>query len=142
MIRFRTSAGVYAVPIERAVAVRGAAEVLPLPSPAAGVAGVLDLDGDVIPVVGLLGGGDGHVLVVAGLGGRSVGLLTHEVTGLADVASDALGPPPPGQRDPLVSAVARFDGDTAFVVDVDALAARVPAAVAPAPKEEPWQHAS
>jgi chemotaxis signal transduction protein len=126
MIRFRTSGGAYAVPIEHAVAVRGAGEVRALPSPADGVAGVLAHADGTVPVLTALGAGSGHVLLVADADGRAVGVQTEEVTGLEEVAADAVGPAPAGQEHALVTAVARFRGDAAFVVDVGALARSVP----------------
>jgi chemotaxis signal transduction protein len=77
--------------------------VLPYPDPKPGVAGLLYRDGDTVPVVSPLGAARGQVLVLDG-GGTSIGLLVDEVVGIERVQGEA-GPPPAGQRSPLVAGV-------------------------------------
>lgn len=120
LVRFRTAAGTYAVPIEQTLEVRLATGVVPLPSPSTGVAGVIERDGTTLPVVSVLGGGSRHVVVVTD-GGEPAGLLADEVLGVARVPDASMGPPPPGQEEPLVHAVVREDGGMTFVVDVPEL---------------------
>lgn len=131
MVRFATGSGPWAVGVEHAVEVRPVSAMRALPSARPDVAGVIDRDGAAVPVVRtLLGGGphpdaggdDGrHVLVVRS-GDCTVGMLVEEVTGVVRVPSDAIGPAPAGQHDPLIGATVRDGAELTFLVDVDELA--------------------
>lgn len=124
MVRFRTHDGTYAIPVANAVEVRRSSTVITLPSPAVGVAGIIERNGATLPVVRALGGGTRHVLVVAS-GDDAVGLLVEEVTGVFTVSDAEIGAAPPGQDGPLVDGVlSEADGMT-FVVDVGELINRV-----------------
>lgn len=120
MVRFRTSDAVYYVPVANTLEVRSISTLVPLPAPTPGVAGVIERDGTTLPVVRALGEGSRHVLLISAY--RSpVGVLVEEVTGIVEVTEDAMGPPPPGQDDPLVKAVICEDDGLSFVVDVGEL---------------------
>lgn len=122
VVRFRTGTGTYAVPVEQAREVRAADGVVPLPSPGAGVAGMLRRGDEAVPVLDVLGGGGRHVLVVESQG-RVFGLVAEEVLGVETVGR--IDPAPPGQDHPLVAGVVQEADELLLVADVDALARTV-----------------
>jgi chemotaxis signal transduction protein len=104
VVSFRSGGHDWAVALERVQQVMGARGLVPLPDPKPGVAGLLHRDGQTVTVVSPLGGGQpGQVLVLED-GGTSIGLLVDEVVGIDRVVDEA-GPPPAGQRSPLVAGV-------------------------------------
>jgi chemotaxis signal transduction protein len=103
VVSFRSGGQDWAVALDRVQRVLAARSVLPYPDPKPGVAGLLYRDGDTVPVVSPLGAARGQVLVLDG-GGTSIGLLVDEVVGIERVQGEA-GPPPAGQRSPLVAGV-------------------------------------
>jgi chemotaxis signal transduction protein len=104
VVSFRSGGQHWAVALERVRRVLAARDLLPLPDPRPGVAGLLYRDGDTVPVLSPLGGGQlGQVLVLDDHG-RSFGLLVDEVIGIERVPGQP-GPTPPGQRSPLVAGV-------------------------------------
>ena len=104
VVSFRSGGQHWAVALERVEGVLAARGLLPLPDPRPGVAGLLHRDGDPVPVLSPLGGGQlGQVLVLDDHG-RSFGLLVDEVIGIERVPGGP-GPVPPGQRSPVVAGV-------------------------------------
>jgi chemotaxis signal transduction protein len=103
LVSFRTGGQDWAVALDRVEQVLAARGLLPLPDPEPGVAGLLVRDGATITVLSPFGAADGQVLVLDDHG-TTVGLLVDEVTGIQRV-EDAAGPPPAGQRSPLVAGV-------------------------------------
>ena len=104
VVSFRSGGQHWAVALERVEGVLAARGLLPLPDPRPGVAGLLHRDGDTVPVLSPLGGGQlGQVLVLDDHG-RSFGLLVDEVIGIERVPGGP-GPVPPGQRSPVVAGV-------------------------------------
>jgi chemotaxis signal transduction protein len=103
VVAFRSGGRDWAVALERVRRVLAARGLVPFPDPRPGVAGLLHRDGDTVPVLCPLGAGGGQVLVLDG-DGTSIGLLVDEVVGIERVQGDP-GPPPPGQRSPLVAGV-------------------------------------
>jgi chemotaxis signal transduction protein len=108
VVSFRSGGQDWAVALERVRRVLGARSLLPLPDPRPGVAGLLHRDGQTVTVVSPLGGGQpgqvpGQVLVVDD-GRAAIGLLVDEVVGIQRIQEEA-GPPPAGQRSPLVAGV-------------------------------------
>jgi chemotaxis protein methyltransferase CheR len=119
VVSFRSGGQHWAVAIDRVQRVLAARGLLPLPDPKPGVAGLLYRDGDTVPVLSALGGGQlGQVLVLDDRG-RSVGLLVDEVIGIERVGGRP-GPVPPGQRSPLVAGVLPGT-DPRLLLDVAAL---------------------
>jgi chemotaxis signal transduction protein len=119
VVTFRSGGRDWAVGLERVRRVLAARELVPFPDPRPGVAGLLHRDGDTIPVLSPLGAAGGQVLVLDG-DGASLGLLVDEVVGIARVQGDP-GPPPPGQRSPLIAGV--LGGERPLLLlDVAALA--------------------
>jgi chemotaxis methyl-accepting protein methylase/chemotaxis signal transduction protein len=119
VVSFRSGGQRWAVALERVQRVLAARGLLPLPDPRPGVAGLLHRDGDTVPVLSALGGGQlGQVLVLDDRG-RSFGLLVDEVIGIERVPGRP-GPVPPGQRSPLVAGVLPGT-DPLLLLDVAAL---------------------
>ena len=103
VVSFRSGGQDWAVALDRVQRVMAARGLLPFPDPRPGVAGLLYRDGDTVPVVSPLGAASGQVLVLDD-NGTSIGLLVDEVVGIERVPGET-GPPPPGQRSPLVAGV-------------------------------------
>jgi chemotaxis signal transduction protein len=103
VVSFRSGGQDWAVALDRVQRVLAARGLLPFPDPRPGVAGLLYRDGDTVPVVSPLGAASGQVLVLDD-NGTSIGLLVDEVVGIERVPGET-GPPPPGQRSPLVAGV-------------------------------------
>ncbi|MBW3668588.1 MAG: chemotaxis protein CheW [Actinobacteria bacterium] len=122
VVRFRTGSGTYAVPVEHAREVRSADGVVPLPSPGAGVAGMLRHGDETVPVLDVLGAGGRHVLVVEA-DGRVFGVVAEEVLGVEAVPR--IDPAPSGQDHPLLAGVVHERDELLLVADVDALARTV-----------------
>jgi chemotaxis signal transduction protein len=103
VVSFRSGGQDWAVALDRVQRVLAARGLLPFPDPRPGVAGLLYRDGDTVPVVSPLGAASGQVLVLDD-NGTSIGLLVDEVIGIERVQGET-GPPPAGQRSPLVAGV-------------------------------------
>ena len=103
VVSFRSGGQDWAVALDRVQRVLAARGLLPFPDPRPGVAGLLYRDGDTVPVVSPLGAASGQVLVLDD-NGTSIGLLVDEVVGIERVQGKT-GPPPAGQRSPLVAGV-------------------------------------
>jgi chemotaxis signal transduction protein len=103
VVSFRSGGQDWAVALDRVQRVLAPRGLLPVPDPRPGVAGLLYRDGDTVPVVSPLGAASGQVLVLED-NGTSIGLLVDEVVGIERVQGEA-GPPPAGQRSPLVAGV-------------------------------------
>ena len=103
VVSFRSGGQDWAVALDRVQRVLAARGLLPFPDPKPGVAGLLYRDGDTVPVVSPLGAASGQVLVLDD-NGTSIGLLVDEVVGIERVQGET-GPPPAGQRSPLVAGV-------------------------------------
>jgi chemotaxis signal transduction protein len=103
VVSFRSGGQDWAVALDRVQRVMAARGLLPFPDPRPGVAGLLYRDGDTVPVVSPLGAASGQVLVLDD-NGTSIGLLVDEVVGIERVPGET-GPPPAGQRSPLVAGV-------------------------------------
>jgi chemotaxis signal transduction protein len=119
MVSFRSGGQDWAVALDRVERVLAAGSLLPLPDPEPGVAGLLHRDGATITVLSPFGADHGQVLVLDDHG-TSVGLLVDEVTGIERVEG-AAGPPPAGQRSPLVAGVLG-GGQPLLLLDVGVLA--------------------
>lgn len=123
VVDFRTAAGRYCVPVDAAVAVRFASGLIDLPSPRAGVVGILP-DDQPITVLSVLGSGRHHVLVLAA-GGHTFGLLVEEVTGLSRIDDGDIHVAPDGQAEALISGMIRRDDGVVLVADPAAMASRL-----------------
>jgi chemotaxis signal transduction protein len=124
VVRFRTGSGQYAVPVEHARQVCSASGLSPLPGARAGVVGILRNGDDALTVVSVLGSGEDQVLVLDP-DERPFGVLVEEVTGVSTIDDAAVGPPPSGQNDDLVTGVIATASGLVFLVDAAALAKRL-----------------
>lgn len=113
-----------------ALDVSDAGEVVPfeglelLPAPLPHVLGLLRTGEAVLPVLGALATTGSHVVVVRA-GAERFGLLVGVVTAVVRLRDDELGPPPAGQAEGLVRAVAGGAAGGALVLDAHALARRL-----------------
>lgn len=123
MVRFHTSTGVFAVPVESTRAVRHATGLVPLPDQRADIAGVLPGQPP-MTVLAVLGAGGEYVLVLTS-GAMEYGLQVLEVLGVERVDSARLGPAPRGQEGALVTGTLYGSGDLVLIVDPDEMAARL-----------------
>jgi purine-binding chemotaxis protein CheW len=124
IVRFRTSRGEFALPVEQVKEVRRAGELALLPAAQADVAGVITRGDDVLPVLSVLGTDGDHVIVVEVEGVR-FGLLVDEVTGVRRVEDSDVGPPPRGQEGAGVSASIVEGAGVVLVLDPLALRRRL-----------------
>ena len=124
LVRFRTPAGEYALPVERVTEVRSSAGISPLPEPRPGVAGLLRRGDDVLTVLAVLGDAGDHVVLLEEEG-LTFGLLVTEVLGVRTVAEDDIGPPPTGQDGTMVSGVVVGEDGLVLLLDSVALRARL-----------------
>jgi chemotaxis signal transduction protein len=125
MVRFRAQGGGhYAVPVQDVRQVRVTDHLSLLPSGREGVAGLIRQGDVAMPVLSVLGS-DGDRLLVLEVDGRRFGLLVEEVSGVADVDEQRLGPPPEGQAGTLVTGVLDLGQDMALVIDAGLLARQV-----------------
>jgi chemotaxis signal transduction protein len=123
-VRFRTPNGEYAVAVEHAREVCNASGVLPLPAARPGVAGLLRRGDDSLTVLSVLSPGGNHVLVLDP-GEKMFGILVDEVTGVANIDDQAIGPAPDGQQDELVAGVISTPGGLVLLLDAAATARRL-----------------
>lgn len=123
VVHFRTAGGRYCVRVEATRSVQLASGLVALPSPRAGVVGILPAEVP-ITVLSLLGGGRGHVLVMAA-NGQTFGLLVEEVTGLSRIDESTIQVAPEGQDQALISGVISGADGLVLVADPDALAGRL-----------------
>jgi len=130
LVHFRCSTGVYAVPVEHAREVRLLTACRSLPEARPNVMGVVEGWGgqreETLTVVDTLGGGGEHLLILD-RGDQPFGLLVEAVCGIIRVDESALGPPPEGQRSPVISGAARTEAGLLLLVDVNLLEATLSA---------------
>ena len=124
VVRFRAPAGQYALPVEHVTEVRSSHGLTPLPEPRPGVAGLMRRGDDALTVLSILGEPGDHVIVIDE-GGRTFGLLVTQVTGVHEVADDAIGPPPSGQDGAAVSGVLIGEDGLVLLLDCAALSGRL-----------------
>jgi len=124
IVRFRTPNGEFAVPVEQVTEVRLADGMRPLPSPRAGVAGVLADRDRALTVLSVLGSEGQHVIVVDD-GSLTFGLLVDEVLGVQHVDEGAIDPPPAGQDRAVVAGVVAGDGNVVLLLDLAVLRGRL-----------------
>ena len=102
LITFRINAQEFCVDIRLVREIRGWAPATPLPQAPAYVVGVINLRGAVLPILDLSGRlGLGmtvptarHVIIVARVGGRTVGLLVEAVSDILSISEEMIQPTP------------------------------------------------
>lgn len=115
MVRFDSGGTAYGVPLLSARSVRTTEGLIPLPEPAAGVAGLIP-GNPPLTVISPLRATGGHILVMEA-GQKRFGLLVDRVTGICRVAEDEIRPAPEGQDRSLVSG--SFDSEGVLVLIAD-----------------------
>lgn len=123
VVRFTTATGSYAVPVDAAREVRKARPLRPLPAPRPGIAGILERDGDAMPVLDALGAGADHVLVLEA-DEHVFGLLVGEVEGVGWLDDTSISPAPAGQDADVVTGSVADGADLVLIVDPIALLGR------------------
>lgn len=121
MVRFRTAQGVCLVHAECVLQVRDAAEVRPFPGHRVGVVGLIEKDGQAVPVLGTMGPARDHV-VLFGVDMRTFGVAVEEVLGVARVVESDIGPPPAGGTNALIAGVVKGAGGFELLISAGALA--------------------
>jgi purine-binding chemotaxis protein CheW len=140
-VSFVLAGGSYCLPVDRVVQILRNENVLHVPKAPPFVVGVVNLRGDVIPVLDLrmrLGlpaedSGRRRRILVAQLGKRSYGLLVDEVREIVELEEGAVSEDSAtlfGARSPYVSAVAR-KGEALYLL-LDLAAALAPQQASPA----------
>ena len=122
VVCFRAGSGDYAVAVEQVREVRAGDILMPLPSPRAGIVGLLSVGHNALAVVDTLGSEGGQVLLLDRAEG-AFGLRVEEVTGVERIGE--LGPPPPGQDGELIEGVITADDRVTLLVSVDKLGERI-----------------
>lgn len=119
-----------AVPISRVREIIRDAAPRPLPEAPPWVDGVIDLRGQVVPVVDLaarLGqtaeGSDDRRIVIVELGDGTVGMTVDGVREVLPVPADAIDPPPPGVAAGYVEGIAKVGDRLIVLIEVETLLA-------------------
>lgn len=120
MVCFRAPGATYCLPLDVAVSVRTADDLVPLPDPAPEVVGIIP-GSPPLTVISPFGSTGAHIIVVEAAEKR-FGLMVDEVTGLRSVDEADIRPAPTGQGRALVSGTVDTDGQLVFVADPTALA--------------------
>ena len=132
LIAFRIGDQEFCVDIRAVREIRGWAPATPLPGAPAYVRGVINLRGAVLPLVdlsGRLGLGSAvssarHVIIVARLGMRTVGLLVEAVSDILSISEDAIQATPDVACDTVrsfVKGVIPMDGRMISLIALDGL---------------------
>lgn len=124
VVRFRADRARYAVPVEYVERVHAVASLIPLPHPNDGVEGVLEVEGEPMPVLSILTKTARYVLELNVCSDR-FGLLVDEVLDVFETAVSAVQAPPKGQARSLISGALPESEDAlmTMLLDVDELAA-------------------
>ncbi|MFW2342243.1 chemotaxis protein CheW [Brevundimonas sp.] len=132
LIAFRIGDQEFCVDIRAVREIRGWAPATPLPGAPAYVRGVINLRGAVLPIVdlsGRLGLGSAvpsarHVIIVARLGMRTVGLLVEAVSDILSISEETIQPTPDVACDTVrsfVKGVIPMDGRMISLIALDGL---------------------
>ena len=132
LIAFRIGDQEFCVDIRAVREIRGWAPATPLPGAPGYVRGVINLRGAVLPIVdlsGRLGLGSAvpsarHVIIVARLGMRTVGLLVEAVSDILSISEEAIQPTPDVACDTVrsfVKGVIPMDGRMISLIALDGL---------------------
>ena len=110
---FDTASGSYAVPVEQSVRVLAAPTVTPLPDPRPHVLGLVDHDGEMIPLVAIsdaVATGDAHHVLVVDAGERRLAVAAGHVSGVRHITTQEITGPPRGQDQQVITGVVAADG--------------------------------
>lgn len=134
LVAFEVGGVAYAVDIQRVREILRPMPVVPLPHLPAGIVGVVDHRGDVVPIIdlrerfGAVASGQEREVrwVVVTRGARLLGLVVDRVTAVLGTQDAEAREPPAiaaGQRDRGIKAARSIGGRLLFVLDVDTVAA-------------------
>jgi chemotaxis signal transduction protein len=123
MVCFTAAKADYCVPVQAARSVRPVDGLISLPDPNPDVTGMIPGDPP-LTVLSPLHSDRGHILVIQA-GEKTFGLLVDAVTGLWRIDDTDIGPPPDGQKNPLVCGTLRSGGRLILVADPSALAGQL-----------------
>lgn len=127
LIAFRIAGQRFCVDIRSVREIRGWAQATPLPQAPAYVQGVINLRGTVLPIIDLgarlgLGATEAtprHVIIVARIGDKTVGLLVESVSDILDLNEEDIQPAPDVGCDMVRSfvcgVIAEEDGMTSLI---------------------------
>jgi chemotaxis signal transduction protein len=119
LVRFRTSIGEFAIPVESVREVRSDAPLATIPGAHPAVAGLLDWKGEALTVIAPFG--LGRQLVVLEGGPGLYGLIVEEVLELAHRSDRELGRAPAESSASYVTSVMRSEGHMVPIVDAGLL---------------------
>lgn len=105
VVRFRAQDRRYAVDVAAVGGVLPREDIEPLPSPRAGVLGLLGPEHEHLTVIAPFGADGEHVLVLLGATSR-FGLVVQEVERVTRIDDAAVGPAPDGQDTEIVVGIA------------------------------------
>ena len=123
LVRFRTSIGEFAIPVESVREVQSDPTLAALPGAHPAVAGLLDWKGQALTVIALFG--PGRQLIVLEGGPGLYALIVDEVLELAQRSDRELGRAPAEGSAAYITAVMRSEGHMVPIVDPDLLWASV-----------------
>jgi len=129
-VSFILGGGKYCIPVNQVVQILRHENVLDIPKAPRFVAGVVNLRGDIVPVVdlrerfGIAKPQDKkrERIVVTSLGGRPYGLLVDEVRELVDIPDEEITPDAGaafGERPEFIRAAARRGDSLVFFLDLE-----------------------
>lgn len=139
LVHFCVNGRAYAIDIRRIQEIIYYREVTPVPQAASFILGVIDLRGQIIPVVSLkerlglhterpdpaspVAQGASHILINR-IGARTVGLLVNEVQEVIRLGAGSIHPPDPllsSQDCKYLEGICHFKGQLILVLDLDRL---------------------
>lgn len=132
LIAFRIGAQEFCVNIMAVREIRGWTQATPLPHAPSYVLGVINLRGAVLPIIDLsarLGMGEAepsvrHVIIVAQVAGRVVGLLVEAVSDILTITDDSIQPVPEVSSDlekQYARGILAIEGRMICMIELDAL---------------------
>jgi purine-binding chemotaxis protein CheW len=133
MLTFRLADQSYALPIEPVVRIIDMVTIKPIPRVNHSVKGVINVHGQAVPVVDMRRHlelpqapyGLHTPIIIAQVGGRAVGLVVDQVTGVLQLPAKQVARPndmlPEGLQDPLFPHVARTGEEMVLALDLDRL---------------------
>ena len=132
LVAFRMGEQEYCVDIQSVLEIRGWAPATPLPQSPSYVRGVINLRGTVLPIIDL-GARLGlpvtppsarHVIIVARIGLKTVGLLVEAVSDILTVGEDLIQPTPDISCETVrafVKGIIAIDGEMISLISLDGL---------------------
>lgn len=124
VVCFDSAGASYAIPVEQTRQIVLATDLVALPDPLPGVAGILPTDLEPLTVLALFGDAGGYI-IVAHDGEQAFGLLVDDVLGLVRAEDATISTAPLGQRDELITGLIETPVGSRLLVDAVTLARRL-----------------